>query len=40
VAEFVFDEDDIVACKKCEKMIGANGASTQETAIFSMEVSI
>ena len=31
VAEFVFDEDDIVACKKCEEIIGANGASTQET---------
>ena len=40
VAEFVFDEDDIVACNKCEEIIGANGASTQETPIFSMEALI
>jgi hypothetical protein len=37
VAEFVFDEDDIVACNKCEK--GANGASMQEASTFSMEAS-
>ena len=39
VAEFVFDEDDIVACKKCEEVIGADGASTQEACNCGMEAS-
>ena len=36
VAELVFDEDDIVACK----IISSNGSSAQETPVFSMEASI